>query len=209
MHIVTRLEKIRYRMRMEIDEEKNIWIPLSLFRERPFVVGEEIDLEEYDNWLMLRQYRHALNKAAAYLTTRARSSKEVETYLMRYGYLDSTVEMVILKLHKLNYLDDVQFATQWIESRSNKALGKRRLQYELLKKGISHEIALQVLQPLDDSNFNHKANELAEKLAPRYINDVSYKGIQKLTQALVRRGFDWDDARQASESALKLKYDND
>jgi len=202
MDIVTGLEKQRGKMRMIINEDTTILVPMSLFRERPFQVGDPIDMDDYDHWLMLRQYRHALDRAVVFLTARARSKKEVERKLLQCGYLPSTVEMVLLKLETMNILNDADFAAQWVEARGDKLLGKRRIQQELRQKGISQEEADAAISSLDDDSQQEQANRLAAKLASRYAKDEPRKAAQKLMQALVRRGFDWDLAKQAASSAL-------
>ena len=81
MDVITDIRKERGRYRVTVSESDEILVPVSLMRERPLAVGQEIDIEEYDNWLMLRQYRHALDRAVAYLAARARSRREVEQKL--------------------------------------------------------------------------------------------------------------------------------
>ncbi|MBQ8536952.1 MAG: MoaD/ThiS family protein, partial [Clostridia bacterium] len=77
MDLITQVEKQRGKMRVVVNDETTIMVPISLFRERPLQEGDEIELAEYDNWLMIRQYRHALDRAVVFLTARARSNKEV------------------------------------------------------------------------------------------------------------------------------------
>lgn len=203
MDLVTLLEKQRGKMRMVVNEDKTFMIPLSLFRERPFELGDEMDAEEYDSWLMVRQFRHALDRAGGYLSSRDRSAKELERLLLRAGYLESTVEMVIYKLQKMRYLNDEAFAAQWVEARSGKGLGKRRIAQELAQKGISKQSAQAALEQVDDDAFQSRAHAQAQKLARRYSGDDKRKALQKLIQALVRRGFDWDEARHAAQKALE------
>lgn len=203
MDLITNIEKLRGKMRVVINDETVILVPISLFRERPLNSGDEIDLPEYDQWLMLRQYRHALDRAVVFLTARARSIKEVERKLLQCGYLPSTVEMVLLKLQSMNILNDEDFASQWVEARSNKHLGKRRIHQELLNKGVNKKLAEETLEKLDESAQAEQALELAARLSSRYAKDEPRKAVQKLIQALVRRGFNWDTAKEAAFKALQ------
>ena len=64
-----------------------------------------------------------------------------------------------------------------------------------------------LVKDLTGAQVDEEADEaaclrLAEKLAPRYAREEPYKARQKLTQALVRRGFDWDDAKNAATQVL-------
>ena len=67
MDMITAITRERGRLRVTINDDSEVLVPLSLFRERPLTVGEPIDMEEYDQWLLLRQYRHALDRAVAFL----------------------------------------------------------------------------------------------------------------------------------------------
>lgn len=208
MDLITSIEKQRGKMRVVINDDTTILVPISLFRERPLSVGETLNLAEYDNWLMIRQYRHALDRAVVFLTARARSIKEVENKLLQCGYLPSTVEMVVYKLQTMNILDDEEFATQWVEARSSKHLGKRRIQQELIQKGVNKQIASEALDSFDESQEAEQAFELAQKLVPRYEKDEPRKGAQKLIQALIRRGFDWETAKEAANRAFHSIIDD-
>ena len=75
MDIITAITKERGRLRIVVNEDSEVLVPVSLFRERPLSVGDAIDMEEYDQWLLLRQYRHALDRAVAFLAGRARSRR--------------------------------------------------------------------------------------------------------------------------------------
>ena len=114
MDIITRITRQRGKMQIVISEQETIVVPLSLFRERPLTEGQPINLEEYDNWLMVRQYRHALDRAVACLAARAHSKHEIEQKLLRVGYRPCTVEMVLYKLEREHLLNDADFARQWV-----------------------------------------------------------------------------------------------
>jgi hypothetical protein len=61
-------------------------IPRSLYEERPIAEGDEIDPEEYDQWLLLRQYRPGLEYAVSLLAQRPYAEGELEARMLRLGY---------------------------------------------------------------------------------------------------------------------------
>ena len=63
MDVIAALRRERGKMRVTLESGQELLIPLSLFHERPLVAGHPLDLEAYDQWLLLRQYRHALDQA--------------------------------------------------------------------------------------------------------------------------------------------------
>lgn len=202
MDVIAEIHRERGKMRVLLEGGEELRVPLSLFRERPLTPGETLELADYDQWLLLRQYRHALDRAVVYLTARARSRREMETRLLRCGYRPATVEMVLYKLEREQLLNDSDFARQWVESRSGRTLGRRRIAQELRGKGISQTDAEAALSQVADEEETAACRRLAEKLATRYQNGDPRRGLQKLTEALVRRGFSWQDARAAAQEAL-------
>ena len=204
MDVITAIKKERGKVRVTVSECTEVLVPLSLFRERPLTVGEPINLDEYDQWLMLRQYRHALDRAVAFLASRARSRKEIEDKLLRCGYRPCTVEMVIYKLETENLLDDADFAQQWVEARSARKLGRNRIAQELRRKGISADETEAALEAIDEDDQLAGAISLVEKAAARAKpGEDPRKSAQRITAMLARRGYGWDIAREAISQVMQ------
>lgn len=203
MDVITSIKKERGKMRVVISECDEILVPISLFRERPLEEGQPIDMDDYDNWLMVRQYRHALDRAVAFLASRARSRKEIEDKLLRCGYRPCTVEMVLCKLETENLLDDADFARQWVDARVNHRLGRNRIAQELRRKGISADEAEAALESIDPDDQLESAIALVEKaLARAKSGEDPRKTANRITAMLARRGFSWDVAREAISRAM-------
>lgn len=204
MEVITAIRKERGKMRVTISESDEILVPTSLFRERPLQEGEPIDLEEYDHWLMVRQYRHALDRAVAHLASRARSRKEIEDKLLHCGYRPCTVEMVLYKLETENLLDDADFAQQWVEARSARKMGRNRIAQELRRKGVSADEAEAALEAIDDEDQLSGAISLVEKSMGRVKpGEDPRKTAQRITAMLARRGYSWDIAREAISRVMQ------
>ncbi len=203
MDVITAIKKERGKYRVTINESEDVLVPLALMHERPLKEGQPIELEEYDNWLMVRQYRFALDRVVGYLAARARSTREIEQKLLQAGFRPSTVEMVIYKLQRENLLDDADFARQWVESRQSHKLGRNRIAQELRRKGVSQEEADEALSVIDDENQLAGAVALAEKAAARIKSGEDIrKATSRIAGMLVRRGYSWDIAKQAIQQAL-------
>lgn len=203
MDVITAVKKERGKYRVTINDAEDLLVPLALMQERPLQQGQPIDLEEYDQWLMVRQYRFALDRAVGYLAVRARSTGEIEQKLLQAGYRPNTVEMVIYKLQRENLLDDADFARQWVESRQNHKLGRSRIAQELRRKGVSQEEAEEALSAIEDEDQLAGAVALAEKAAARIKPDEDIrKAANRIAGMLARRGYSWDIAKQAIQQTL-------
>ena len=203
MDVITEIRKERGRYRVTVSESDEFLVPVSLMRERPLKTGEPLNVEEYDNWLMVRQYRHALDRAVGYLAARARSRREVEQKLLQAGYRPCTVEMVLYKLEREKLLDDADFAQQWVEARAGRKLGRSRIAQELRRKGISEDEAEAALAQIDDDDQLAGAIALAEKAAARRKpGEDPRKAASRIHAMLARRGYSWDVAREAVRKAM-------
>ena len=204
MDVITAITKERGRLRIGVNEDSEVLVPVSLFRERPLTVGEPIDMEEYDQWLLLRQYRHALDRAVAFLAGRARSRREMEERLLRSGYRPCTVEMVLYKLEKEGLLDDADFARQWVDARSARRMGRGRIAQELRRKGVSAREAEEALEGLSDEEQLEGAIVLVEKAMARTPSgEDPRKTAARITAMLARRGYDYDTAREAISRVME------
>ena len=203
MDVITAIKKERGKYRVTINEAEDVLVPLALMRERPLKEGQPLNLEEYDHWLMVRQYRFALDRAVGYLAARARSTREIEQKLLQAGYRPCTVEMVIYKLQRENLLDDADFARQWVESRQTHKLGRSRIAQELRRKGVSQEEAEEALSVIDDEDQLAGAVALVEKAAARIKpGEDMRKASSRIAGMLARRGYSWDIAKQAIQQVL-------
>ena len=204
MDVITAIKKERGKYRVSINDSEDVIVPLSLMRERPLKEGQPLDLEEYDNWLMVRQYRFALDRAVGYLAARARSKHEIEQKLLQAGYRPCTVEMVIYKLERENLLDDADFARQWVESRSAHKLGRSRIAQELRRKGVSQVEAEEALSSIDDEDQLSGAITLAEKAAARIKPGEDMRKVSnRIAGMLARRGYSWNIVQEAIRKTLQ------
>ena len=200
---VEEIEQVRGRVRIRLDDGSEYLLLRSVYQERPLQVNEAVDPEEYSRWVTLRQYRSALEKAVSLLAVRARGQGEIEQKLKSAGYAPETVEMVVLKLTREGFLNDRDFAEQWVRHRSGQKYGPRRIALELRRKGVSSEETESALAGLEESRLLEDAAALAGKsLARSKAVEDPGKTRQRILTAVVRRGYSWDIARQAVDRVL-------
>ena len=192
------------KIKIVFDDGTKYLLDLSLYEDRPLRVGDSVDPEEYANWILLHQYKPALNRAVSMLAMRACSKGEIRGKLHRVGYSDQTIEMVLLKLEKNNLLNDQEFASAWAAYRSGKRYGPGKIRQELRTKGIASEDTDIVLNHIPEEILFENAVSLARKsLRNTKETEDPRKIRQRVTAMLVRRGFSWDLSRQAFELAFQ------
>jgi len=141
----------------------------------------------------ISSYGKTRDKAMSLISIRPRSKKELKDKLILKKYDLNVIEKVIKELEKENLLDDSTFAKQWIYHRAEfSGLGKRRIEMELFKKGVSDQIIKKEVTKIDNSQEFIRAKEIADKKYPTYKDENKYKKREKLAAFLARKGYVWD-----------------
>lgn len=205
--IVREIEEKKRSSVIVMESGERFWMTKSQLRERePIEIGQELDVEELRQWLLLRQYPMALNNAVELLAQRAHASGEIAQKLRRRLFMEDTIEMVLYKLEKERLLDDEAFARDWAASRARSQIGRSRIKQELRMKGISAEMAEIALEELDEEEGDEAAVALARKLLKRYSREADErKAMQKLLMAMARRGYGYEESKQAVEKAIEAE----
>ena len=207
--IVTRVDVDKRGALVTVNETEALWFSKSLWRERSLSEQEEVELDELKGWLSPRQYAEALNAAVRFLAVRSRSELEVRQKLESYRYLDDVIDAVLYKLQKNKLLNDESFAREWALTRAHQNMGKNRIIMELRHKGISSTIAQRVIDELPKEERDDGAAQMAAKLIKRYGSQEPKAAMNKIMAAMARRGYGYEDAKIAVESALHAIEDED
>lgn len=205
LDVVKEINEKRHSAVIVMESGEQFWMTWTQLQEHePFAVGQEVDADELRQWLLPRQYPMALNDAVALLAQRARASGEIRQKLRRKLYMEDTIEMVLYKLEKERLMDDESFARDWAASRARSQIGRSRIMRELRMKGIPQDMAENALEELDEQEEDGAAAALAGKLLRRYSSEADErKAMQKLLAAMARRGYGYDESRQAIETAIR------
>lgn len=200
------MEKSRSMCRISLSGGNHYWLKNSDLAETAYDPGMEVDTEEFERFILICQYPHALNDAVRMLTRRACSTGEIKTGLMRRRYSDQTIEMVLYKLSREKLTDDKSFALQWLRYRTGKTYGVTRIRQELRQKGVSEENIEEAVLCIDENTQLDQAIKYAlKKLKGINEDEKTEKELQKIIRSLVQRGFDWDTAKQACREAFRMK----
>jgi regulatory protein len=120
-------------------------------------------------------------QAVKLLAVRGHFRLELERKLVQRGYEPDEIAAAFAELERRRYLDDGAAARAYVRSRLTKGLGRSRLQAELAARGVTGELAREVLTelvPADDT-------EAARAVAARTFK----KDPAALGRSLARKGF--------------------
>jgi regulatory protein len=133
----------------------------------------------------------AKNVAYRLLTYRPRSRAELVGKLRDREFEEAVIDRVVSDLERFGYINDRQFAEQWVASRVRlRGLGRRRVEQELRNKGIDRDIVRDVLVEtlsLDDEEAVAKQAAERKLRSMRNIEPLARK--RRLAGFLERKGF--------------------
>lgn len=139
------------------------------------------------------KYRAALDAAAKQLSYRALSAKGLRDKLLDKGHDEEAADYALAWLTERHLLDDTAYAESVVRSCARKGYGEMRIRQELTRRGVDRETAENAL-----AGFSPDRAQLVALLDKRLRGDVSdRKEIDKAVAFLQRRGFSWQDIRDA------------
>jgi regulatory protein len=125
------------------------------------------------------------------LASRARSTSEIRTLLIRRGANEEDIGSAISRLREHGYLDDERFAKAFVRSRiDNQGHGAGRVRRDLAKKRVSREIADKALasgyEPVNERDLlrDYLRRKLRLGSPP-----TKASALASLFQRLLRAGF--------------------
>ena len=164
---------------------------VSRFVAAGLTVGQTLSHSEIEALKSQDVREKAYQSALRYIGFKQRTQQEVVKKLVNSGYGDGVIQSVVAELTEKQYIDDAQYAEQWLETRvSSHPRSQRLMALELRRRGIPEETIQQALKnaPGDDGT----ALALAENFIRKNQNLDDEKLTQKLKGVLARKGFSFD-----------------
>ena len=139
------------------------------------------------------QYRAALDAAARQLSYRALSAATLRDKLIEKGHSEDAADYAVAWLIERRLLDDAAYAESVVRGYARRGYGAARIRQELTRRGVDRGTAEAALL-----GYVPEPAQLRALLDKRLRGDVSdRKEIDKAVAALQRRGFSWQEIRDA------------
>ncbi|MEQ9453724.1 MAG: regulatory protein RecX [Phycisphaeraceae bacterium] len=152
------------------------------------------------------QADRAVQKARGYLARRPHTRKQLDLKLAKAKFEPPARREALDRLDHAGLLDDLAFATRYVEElRNRKGAGPRLIQNKLRAAGVSDQTIAQVTQQTEADELNDAARalEYARKQMAglaRLAPDVRQR---RLFGRLARRGYDTDTIRNVVDQLTK------
>lgn len=181
------------KIHISIDGEYRLTVDEMYFSSLYLKDGQEISEEEYSELESTVNIRRAYNCAVSLLSRRDHSENELLKKLCEKGF-SAGAEEAIEKLKSGGYVDDERFCRIFASELIRlKGYGRRRVEQELYRKGVSREIIGAVLEEI-----SFDSEKLISIIKRKYLTKLTdEKGRKRVVDALMRLGYSYSEIRYA------------
>jgi len=157
-------------------------------------LGKEIDGEYIIQLKREAACKKAFNRSLNYLSFKMRTEQEIIEDLIAKEFDKSVIQATLVKLRNYKYVDDENYILLYIRSKIAEGHSKRKIQYNLVKKGLDEENVLSQLHlnyPKDIELSYLKVQ--VEKSNEKYKQLPYRDRVAKINQSFLRKGYNHDD----------------
>lgn len=194
MHLVTELRQTGgERYELSFSDGTRVKTTLSVVADFSLYTGRELSAEEYAAICNASSLARCKERAMRIIGLRPLSQRELYERLVEKGESEVNAAETVAWLIGLHLLNDADYAAMVVRHNAAKGYGPRRIRDELYRHKVPKALwdeALRELPEQDDTIDRLLRGKLRGDHPDR-------KEIKKATDALLRRGFSWEDIRAA------------
>lgn len=165
MKILKYKKKRNGQYELQLDSGKDLSLYEEVILKFELLLKKNIDDEDLEQILFVNQEYDVYYVALKSLKSRFKSVKELRSSLLKKEYPLEYVEKAIQKLLSQGYLDDRSFAKAYINTQMiTTSKGPKKLEKELLDKGVSSDIILEELQVFSKEEQVVRIEKVANRL---------------------------------------------
>lgn len=150
----------------------------------------------------------AKRRAMYILAQRDHSKKELYDKLIK-NYPEELSRLVVDLMCEHGLIDEEKYTEKLYRAYINKGWGKSKIRFELRRKGLPDSLISQQEQEYDTEDFIDEIIRLVNKKYADKLDFSDYKSVQRVTAALARRGFGYEDIKLALSRIKNGDYDED
>ncbi|TSB45200.1 recombination regulator RecX [Alkalicoccobacillus porphyridii] len=152
--------------------------------------GMDINEEHMKELIEEDEKKKTLQLSFHYLSYRMRTIHEMQTYLEKKERDPAHIEAAIKQLQKLGYLNDHEFASAYVKSKSTSQIkGPLKLKQELQQKGVGQAVTEQAVEEFHEEDEKTLIQKWVDKQAKKAAKDSHSAHKRKLYTQLKAKGF--------------------
>ncbi len=197
---LTQSKKVPDRYYLTLDDGSELKINVAIIADFSLFTGRELTEEELSS--LKQRAGESAAKARALKIVNARPVSKAELYerLIEKGESEENAAMATEWMQSLGFINDKEYALLLARHYAAKGYGEGRIKNEFYRRRVPKELweeALLELPPTDNAIDKFITSRLKGR-------EPDKKELKRLTDALLRRGFGWDEIK----SALSRYNDN-
>ncbi|GAC1353573.1 MAG: RecX family transcriptional regulator [Herpetosiphon sp.] len=180
------------RVNVYIDGDWAIGISLDTLQREGLYRGKLLDTVAWSRLERAESDHRAWQAALQLLEHRPRTEHELRDRLTRKEFDPTQIDMVLLRMRELGFVDDHHWAQLWVAQRAaSRPKGAAVLRQELIAHGISRELAAEVVQEASSPALERQQCwQVARQALRKYAAAPDRATFQrKLGSYLARRGY--------------------
>ena len=197
--IVTQIVELsKSRSKVYIDQEFAFVLYKGELRLYHVAEGREIDEKDYEEIMCVVLPKRAKLRAMNLLQKRSYTEKQLTDKLKEGCYPQKIVEEAIAYVKSFRYIDDLQYATDYITCyEERKSL--KKIEMELLQRGISKAILKKALEDWEENGGKQDESSMIKELLEKkhYTGDCDIKEKRRIYAFLLRKGYSPERVQEA------------
>lgn len=180
------------RLIVSFDNGEELRSTLGAVTELKLYSGKELDEADLEAFRRLSARFLAREKALELISRRPMSRKELMDKLTSKGEAEDTAEYCAGWLEENGFIDEERYAAQIARHYAAKGYGAGRVRAELSRRGLNRELWDEAMAAMPTGD-----DKLDRFIAARLKDPEDRDEIRKVSSALYRRGYSWEQIRSA------------
>ena len=189
-------------MKISLSNGEEVFIDSDVCRENYLKKGDTLNEEKLNDLVFQSQFQRAKSRAVWYLDRKDRTAKDLYNKLCLAGFDKKAVAKVIARLIEVGLIDDRRFAENYAARLMDCNVSKREAFAKMLQKGVSYDMAKEVLAECDTDESKQIEALINKKYRTKLLADG---GVQKVYAALIRKGFSYEAVKTALKNFTEFE----
>lgn len=180
------------RFTLVFDDGTELKTTLGIITERFIHSGMDFDDDAYNELVSACTLALAKARALRIINARPMSREELRKRLVEKGETPENAEACAEWLCQMGLINDAEYAESVVRHYAAKGYGASRIKQELRRHGVSRELWDEAMEQMPEQD-----EYLARFLRSRLSDPGDRAQVKKVSDALFRRGYSWDQIKHA------------
>ena len=193
MRVLTEIKQTSpERFTLLFSDGSDIKTTLAVITDKFLHSGMELTEEEYTSIYNASSLSLSKSRALKIINARPMSKKEMRDRLIEKGESAENAEACVEWLCRMGLINDESYAGTVVRHYAAKGYGAARIRQELNRHGVPRELWDEALEQMPEQD-----DKIERFIRARLTDTGDRAQIKKVSDALYRRGYSWDEIKRA------------